>query len=490
MNNFIPLRGIYSKRDFTINSKVIGEGAEKKVFFTRDRKYAVGVYKKDLDAKSVDRLRDIIENYRKGIFQKAGCAYWNKLYAWPVDLVQTGKGKWGVVTPVIPGNYYFSTGELKGEEKKGNWFVFKNPLKLVKQAEKGNWKRYMDLSLHMARAVRRLHAAGLTHGDLSFNNILVDPGSGFIYTIDLDNLVVPGKYPPSVAGTPGFIAPEVLKSLGANGKNGKTFLPCMETDLYALSVMIYMFLFKRHPLEGGKVWAEDPARDENLQKGEKALFIEDSRNPMNRIKDTKDFLPWSDTDRLPYMIAGLFLTPLFKKAFEDGLHNPAERPLASEWESALVKTMDLMVECTNPKCEQKWFVFNKKGICPFCGTKLADKWPVVSFYKKDEKMNEFVFDNQQLIPFHGKKIYSWHCDTEISLNEKLDAADLKVKGYFYLHNGEWYLVNKQTKGIRILNGTEIIIPDKQYFKINSSLKLIMGENPNASCMEFKFLSLK
>ncbi len=57
-----------------------------------------------------------------------------------------------------------------------------------------------------------MHAAGLAHSDLSYKNVLVDPVKGNASIIDLDGLVVPGRYPPDVVGTPDFIAPEVVMS--------------------------------------------------------------------------------------------------------------------------------------------------------------------------------------------------------------------------------------------------------------------------------------
>ena len=36
------------------------------------------------------------------------------------------------------------------------------------------------------------------------------------------------------------------------------------------------------------------------------------------------------------------LAALFNRAFMDGLHDPAQRPTANEWEQALVKTADLV----------------------------------------------------------------------------------------------------------------------------------------------------
>ena len=65
--------------------------------------------------------------------------------------------------------------------------------------KKGIGLNTLKISLTIARAVRRLHAAGLAHSDLSYKNVLVSPVEGLATIIDVDGLVVPGKYPPDVS---------------------------------------------------------------------------------------------------------------------------------------------------------------------------------------------------------------------------------------------------------------------------------------------------
>ena len=98
-----------------------------------------------------------------------------------------------------------------------------------------------------------MHAMGLAHSDLSYNNVLVDPIEKSAVIIDLDGLVVPGLYPAGVIGTAEFIAPEVLATKHLNKNDANRKLPNRLTDLHALPVLIYMFLLHRHPLKGGKV---------------------------------------------------------------------------------------------------------------------------------------------------------------------------------------------------------------------------------------------
>ena len=97
-----------------------------------------------------------------------------------------------------------------------------------------------------------MHAAGLCHSDLSYKNVLIDPELGHACIIDVDGLVVPGKYPPDVVGTPDFIAPEVVKTSHLPKDDPRRVLPSIATDRHALSVLIYMYLLFPAPVTGRK----------------------------------------------------------------------------------------------------------------------------------------------------------------------------------------------------------------------------------------------
>jgi DNA-binding helix-hairpin-helix protein with protein kinase domain len=479
--------GINSNAKYTINTKLLGKGSQKRVYLTTDKKYVVAIYVKDLEPVEQDRLKDLIENYRLSIYGKSCKTYWQKLMAWPVDYIITPQGKWGLVIPFIPDKFRFQKGDLKGEEKKPNWFWAKNASHMVDSKEKGNWRKYLLNTLHLSRGIRKLHATGIAHSDISFNNVLVDPESGLVNILDLDDLNVLGKYQANVAGTPGFIAPEVVKAMQEK-KEG--VIPSTETDLHALAVFIYMLLLRRHPLEGKKVWSEDPGEDEQFQKGAKALFVEDSNDTSNRIKDKKENYPWSDTERLPYSITGPFISPLIKNAFETGLHHPAERPLAGEWEYALAKTLDLLVPCSNSKCKEQWFVFNKYGRCPFCGAALGKEWIVVNLHKYDERKGEYVFEKKQLIPFHGKKLHLWHTDSNVLFNENLNPQQLKSQAFFQEHNGEMYIVNERLTVFKAFDANGKAMQNSSHFKLSDKMRIQTGKGNGSRCLEFKKLEFK
>jgi DNA-binding helix-hairpin-helix protein with protein kinase domain len=361
--------------------EVIGSSAMKDVYFSPDKSYVVGFFRDKQDANSKDRLQNIVGVYRERIFNQAGGDYWKNVFCWPEKLVEWN-GKIGIVCPSYHKHFFFSGGPFDGKEKNGKWFAsarLRN--KFLPADQKGTWLTHLHMCIRIARAVRRLHAAGLAHSDLSYNNILVDPVTGNACIIDCDGLVVPGKYPPDVVGTPDFIAPEVMatRTLKVGDPNKK--LPSRYTDCHALAVLIYMYLLYRHPLRGGKVWDLDPGKDEELAMGEKALFIEHPTDKSNRPKVDQlnpSELPQGDVTKLPYTICGPYLKALFDRAFIDGLHNPTARPSAAEWETALVKTADLVQPCQGAKCNAHWFVPDNstKPRCPFCGKEYEEQLPI------------------------------------------------------------------------------------------------------------------
>jgi serine/threonine protein kinase len=310
---------------------------------------------------------------------------------------------------------------------------------------------------------------GLAHSDLSYKNILIDPKGINACIIDIDSLVVPTKYPPDVMGTPDFIAPEVLKTSHLAKDDKNRIHPSADTDRHALAVLIYLYLFFRHPLRGGKNHdLNDSANDEKLMMGEKALFIEHPSNKENRVKHKPDqFMPWVDPDKIPYTIAGDFLVPLFNRAFIDGLHNPSKRPTAIEWETALAKSMDLLLKCPNSNCTEKWYIFNNalKPSCPFCGTK-QDRMPILNLYKLSG--GSYMSENVRAVVYNDKALLKYNTNASIPFDERSNpTVDKKVVGYFKKKKEKWYLKNDDIPDLTDAN-------TKQKISIGSEVELTEG----------------
>ena len=435
---------------------MIGAGGMKDVYFSPDRSYVVAFFRDKQDFNAKDRLQNITGKYRDNIFNQTGGEYWKDLYCWPTKIVEHN-GRLGIVCPTYQNQFFFKKGSInndflgiKGKEKEGKWYASaKNLNKFLAPEEKGDWFKYFQICIRISRAVKRLHSAGLAHSDLSYKNVLVDPTTGKASIIDIDGLVVPGKYPPDVLGTPDFIAPEVMATKNLKIEDPNRKLPSIATDRHALGVMIYMYLLYRHPLRGGKVNDLDSAKDEELSMGVKALFIEHPTDKSNKVKVNQlhpNQLPQGDTDKIPYTVCGPYLKELFNKTFIDGLHNPALRPTADEWEQALLKTVDLMQPCQNPNCWYKWFVFDNstKPKCPFCGTEYKGQLPVLNLYYSP-KPGVFKPENYRLMVYDKQLLYMWHVNRFVNANEKTTAEQKIPVGDFHFHNGKWILINRNLK---------------------------------------------
>ena len=465
---------------------IIGSGAMKDVYFSPDKSYVVAFFKTKQDAQSKERLQMITTKYRDNLFNQEGGKYWEKLFCWPSAALEYN-GKLGLVAPTYPKQFFLEFGSknndilgIKGKEKEGKWFASANLRnRFVDQRELGDWLNHIKMCIQISRAVKKMHMMGLAHSDLSYKNVLVDPTQGSACVIDIDGLVVPGKFPPDVVGTPDFIAPEVVMTshLDKHDKNRK--LPKRETDLHALAVLIYMYLLYRHPLRGSKVHdINDPIKDESLTMGEKALFIEHPTNKSNfkKLNQAKPSeLPWADTNKLPYTLTGPYLSQLIKLAFVDGLHDPSKRPSANDWEIALVKTVDLIQPCENKKCEQKWYVFDntKSPKCSFCGDAFKGSLPILNFYSSRKEGN-FRPDNYRLMVWTGQSLFFWHINNNIFPNEKLSDQHKKRVGYFVKHKNAWWLVNENMPDLSSVDD-KLQIPIGSKIELKDGLKLLLSK---------------
>ncbi|QGG46489.1 serine/threonine protein kinase [Heliorestis convoluta] len=443
--------------------EVLGEGSEGVVHFTEDRKSVVKFYKDLNDSKDPERRRrieNIVYKYNPTLHPESG-DYWKSLYCWPAAVVVAPR--LGVLVPAYPSTFFTKD----GREKKLSWFISPRTRNLISKEERGDWLGHLKIAIMMARATRRLHSAGLAHSDLSYNNFLADPVIGTVNMIDLDSLVVPEVYPPSVAGTPGLIAPEVIMGQGA---------PSIRTDLHALAVLVYQTLLFRHPLRGPKINSTLSAEeDEKLSMGAKALFIEHPHDQSNRPQGT-----FTSFERL-----GTYLAELINKSFVKYLHEPDYRPTAADWEQALIRTTDLIHPCSNSQCELQWFVYG--ATCPGCGQKMTHHpVPLLQFYKEQRgKPGHFINERRQLIVWPGLYLYKWHVFDHIRAGEN---ADKTPQGYFHYHENRWYLYNLDMDAQLIEKGIQKTIPRKQFIPLQEGQQIRLSTETHGRIVYVQMLN--
>ncbi len=460
-------------------------GGMKHTFFTPDKKYAVQFFNNPTDAhnpRMQDRIRSIVGRYNPTLSEQDGGAlgntektaeYFRSRFCWPVAIVKSPE--FGIVCPTYPQKFFFGRDastvlSMAGKDKKSNWFTGRNR-RFLAPVELGDFRMMLTAAISLSRTVRRMHQAGLAHSDLSCNNVLIDPKSGSAVVIDIDSLVVPNKYAPEVVGTRGYIAPEVLATMELDADDSRRCLPCVQTDLHALPVLIYEYLFLRHPLIGPKIYsAESAEQDDFLAMGPMATFIEDPNDTSNRPPD------------LEVTISALSrgLERLFLRAFVDGLHNPAERPSAMEWETELLRAWDRLIPCQNPQCSAKWFILRDESspVCPFCKTRVTDKIIRLGF-KSEMRGKKGVFrEKSEVIAFDRKPLFDWHVLSNVHNDEK---ASTDMRAYIAKYNGMWLLVNNGAEGMTSPSGR--LVPKGSAVELKDGAVFRMSDRENGLICE-------
>ncbi len=459
-------------------------GGMKHTFFTPDKKYAVQFFNNPRDSmnpRMQERIRTIVGIYNPTLSERDGGAvgntertaeYFRRRFCWPVAIVTSPE--FGIVCPTYPQNFFFDANastvlNLRGKDKKSNWFTGRNR-KYLAPEERGDFRSMLKIAIGLSRSIRRMHQAGLAHSDLSCNNVLIDPKTGTSVVIDIDSLVVPNKYAPEVCGTRGYIAPEVLATLGMDFDDSRRALPCVTTDLHALPVLIYEYLFFRHPLIGPKIYSKDAEEDDFLAFGSKATFIENPNDTSNRPPD------------LSVTIQSLSkgLEKLFLRAFVDGLHNPSERPTAMEWERELLRAWDRLVPCRNSACAKKWFILRDENnpVCPFCGTRTENKIIRLDFKSEIRGKKGIYRAKSDVVVYDGMPLFDWHIYSNIHNDEK---ADPEMRAYIAFYKGMWLLVNNGIEGMMSPSGR--LVPKGSAVELKNSAVFRMTDKENGLLCE-------
>jgi len=471
MNEVVTLVSVIKKAQLE-NGRIIeyieemmAEGTMKEVYFSKDKELALCFYKGDIcktDSSRLRRLKKIINEFNPTIGTNAD--YWSSLFCWPTGIII--KPKLGVITPVYPSNFFFASGQFQYQEKKSRWFISPKLRSYLPTKEQGSWLNYYKICIILARAISRLHFAGLAHSDLSDNNVLIDPENGQVIILDIDSLVVPQVFPPDVEGTPGYIAPEVLATLALPGENPRKQFASIRTDQHALAVLIYEYLLNRHPLRGPKINSTRSAEeDEQLSMGAKALFIEHPQNTANHPQEKL---------KIPVTAVGPILTKLFYKAFITGLHSPYERPSAYEWERGLIKTWNMFYPCPNPNCSHHWFVVTSKQRkirCQFCHTPVRIPFPILMLHS--QKRPGQWLRHGQLVVYNGQSLFKWHIFDNVFPGPDTDKTP---QAYCAFYQDKWLLINQTLTSLTSPNGNQVYINQAVELKAGSQIRLSQEEH--------------
>ena len=212
----------------------------------------------------------------------------------------------------------------------------------------------------LARCFYALHARGLCYRDINFGNVFIEPRGGTVLVCDNDNVGIDGTSRASVAGTPKFMAPEIV--LGQA-------MPSAATDRFSLAVLLFYILIVAHPLEG-RLTERVLEDDESHRRfhGSEPLFCLHPNDDANR--PDPEFQPHV----MPYwQNLPAFIRDLFTHSFTLGLGDPNVRIRDSEWFRAMTRLADSVYSC--PGCAEDRFldVAAPSLACPWCESSSAEQ---------------------------------------------------------------------------------------------------------------------
>lgn len=244
-------------------------------------------------------------------------------------------------------------------------------VELMKRRVKPTFRSLATAGMNLADRFLMLHSKGWCYRDINFGNAFINFDTGGVLICDNDNVVVNGASIGGVAGTPRFMAPEIVCGSG---------LPDTQTDLFSLSVLLFYILMLHHPLEGRRELTikcfDLPAMTKLY--GTDPLFIFD---PCDRSNEP---VPGYHDNAIAFWpIYPEFLRALFTRAFTDGIRDPQNgRVRESEWRAALSRLRDSILYCQR------------------CGS-------------------ENFYDSDALQASNGKPPVCWSCRGEIQLPPRI-----------------------------------------------------------------------
>jgi DNA-binding helix-hairpin-helix protein with protein kinase domain len=446
-----------------VKDQAISQGAEGEIFLSQDGRHVVKHYwtPEPWREQAVQSIMTKYNAVRDP--DPAHEQYWRSLFCWPDAVVRS---PWfGVRMPCAP----------RDLRKLLDFLLPKFRQMKLTPADRGTWSGHLGIAAKLARAIRRMHLSGLCHSDLSWNNMLVDPRTGRMNLIDCDGLVVPGFLPPTVLGTPEFMAPEVVAG---------TAKPSTRTDLHALAVLIYRMLLFGHPLDGQAWYSADSEEDDRLRYGARALYRE---HPTDRRNSAP---PRGSRHFYSAKFLGPALERLAHRAFVEGLHEPMRRPSAAEWEQALVRTADRLVPCPNQSCDMRTFVFLESNgyNCPWCGQGMRHamahrqrppvsfpKVPLVRLYRPvPGRGGQFQDEGYVVVAWQGRTLHVWHREPTKTPGPGVESRPL---GQIIFERGRWVLANSgfaELQQSQADGGARTPVPSGQSVELRDGMRVMFG----------------
>jgi len=318
-----------------------GEGSIYRAFVTRVAK----VYKPDIMTQELEnKLKIMINNPpNESVLSQV---------AWPMDLIYDENKKC----------VGFVMRELSVNAELGDVYKYPSTLPI-------SFHQKINIAQNICVVISEVHKAGYIFGDFNPRNIGLDRDTGLVSFLDTDtyHVIDPDEgitYRCNVCA-PGYAAPELLTKCSdyivinpdaRRNVYAQAPLPTFtrETDNFALAIHIFKLLMNGYTPFGGI--AEAASVSQSSPGVGDAAVRRDSYCFKPGYKPQSAAIP--PLDAFPQE-----LEDLFARAFILGRNDPTQRPIASEWHSALSRYSKTLVTCPDNALHQ---YDAKNETCPYC----------------------------------------------------------------------------------------------------------------------------
>ncbi len=347
-------------------------------------------------------------------------------FIWPLDIITIEQiTEFGYLMPLIDTNRFAALGEVQAHRKPAP-----------------SLPTLCEISYQIANSYRALHLSGYCYRDIAAGNVMFDPNSGEVLICDNDNVGINRQSKSQVWGTMEYMAPELIL--------GKAD-PSIETDLYALAVLLFNIWVWHHPFHGEMeyniyVW-DIPAKRRIY--GEIPVFIFDPIDNRNKLPNDPEY----STANKRWSYCPPSLQALFIRAFTDGIHNPSSRVTEGEWQELFMQLKNGSIACKKCQAENLW---DKAPLnCWHCNTEI----PIVpKLVLTDETSQQIVLLTNQ------KQIFT---ESQLIGQVVQNPNNPKIWGIRNLTTMEWTAL--------FADGTQKIIEPQRAAPLKLGLKLKIGE---------------
>lgn len=239
-----------------------------------------------------------------------------------------------------------------------------------------SYKVAVDACLGISRVFRILRSRGLCYQDLNAGNFFFEPHKGDVVICDCDNVAANGTST-GVLGTPGFMAPEIVRDDWEYYHNRayqaeyqhtgrRRVMPSYKTDRFSMGVLFFMLLTLNNPLIGRRALAM--LDEEHLASifGFDALFMFDPHNQDNAPDPVVNAHAIKLWDRLPF-----YMREVFQRAFShEAIFNENARVTEGEWIEALVRLRADIIKCPCGSPADLFVDAAGDATCAACGRRV------------------------------------------------------------------------------------------------------------------------